>query len=65
MASIYSVDGNEISLGLQGSDVCDEAWQAAVAIAEERGEPVWLDDDDGEWIIYPDGSREPAVEEES
>lgn len=45
MATIYSGDGYEITTGLQPSSACDEAVKAAYAIAEERGEDVFLEDD--------------------
>lgn len=61
-AAIYSLDGNAITLGLQGSNICDEAIQTAERIADSRGEDVHLVDDDGEWIVHPmvDGKRELA-----
>ncbi len=59
MAAIYDYEnGNEICNGLQGSDACDEAIDAARGIACDRGEDVYLCDDDGEWVVHPDGSRE-------
>lgn len=60
MANIYSIDGMYLAEGMQGSSVCDEAWLAAKSIAAERDEDVMLEDDDGNWIIHPDGSREEA-----
>lgn len=67
MAEIYDLEtGNEISAGLQGSAVCDEAIQAAKGIAADRNEPVQLVDDDEVWDVYPDGRVEegeaPPVE---
>lgn len=65
MAAIYTLDGNEITVGLQGCDTCDEAIQAANAWADIRGEQVHLVDDDGEWLVHPaaaDGTR-PAADE--
>lgn len=57
MAAIYDTkDGDLITDGLQGSDRCDEALIATRKIAAERGEDVHLDDDDGEWIVSPDGT---------
>lgn len=54
MAAIYDYEtGDEITVGLQGCDVCDEAIQAAQRIADDRGEDVHLVDDDGEWIVHP------------
>ncbi len=55
MATIYDSNGNTLSEGLQGSDVCDEAINLARQLANERGEAVTLEDDDGEWEIEPDG----------
>lgn len=68
MAAIYTLAGDQITVGLQGCDICDEAIQAAARIADRRGEPVQLSDDDGEWLVYPaaeDGSRRPATEIEA
>lgn len=55
MAAIYDTNGEEICDGLQGSEVCDEAIKAAREIAAARNEPVVLYDDDGEWVVHPDG----------
>lgn len=52
--------GDYITQGLQGSDVSDQAWRCAVEIAAERSEPVVLHDDDGDWLVHPDGTREVA-----
>lgn len=60
MANIYNMNGEYLSEGLQGCRVCDEAFQAAKQIAEERDEDVMLEDDDGNWIVSPDGSAEEA-----
>jgi len=62
MAAIYSVDGNEITVGLQGCSVCDEALQTAQRIADARNESVELVDDDGRWLVHPsaDGHRVDA-----
>ncbi len=58
MATIHSFESTEdLAVGLQGSDVCDEAWNAAVDMAEERDDNVVLCDDDGNWLVHPDGSR--------
>jgi hypothetical protein len=60
MAAIYTQeDGSEITGGLQGCMVCDEAIQAARRIAADRGEAVVLADDDGEWLVHPNGDVEP------
>jgi len=56
MAEIYSMNGDEIALGLQGCNVCDEAIQAAKGIAQDLGKPVRLEDDDGLWDVFPDGT---------
>lgn len=62
MASIYTLDGNELSTGLQGCNTSDEAIQAAERHADNLGADVHLIDDDGEWIVHPriDGKREMA-----
>jgi len=62
MAAIYTLDGNELTAGLQGCNVSDEAIQAAERHADNLGTDVHLVDDDGEWIVHPavDGKREPA-----
>jgi len=59
MAEIYDMSGNEITVGLQGCSVCDEAIIAARNIAGDRNEDVHLVDD-GEWIVHPNGSRTAA-----
>jgi len=56
VASIYNEDGYTITTGLQPSRYCDEALITARAVAAERCEPVILEDDDGDWIVSPDGS---------
>ncbi len=53
MARIWSTDGYLAADGLQGCTVCDEALQMAQRLADEWGEPVELEDDDGDWIIHP------------
>jgi hypothetical protein len=58
MAEIYSKNGEELTVGLQGSSVCDEAIRAAVRIAKDLGEEVMLEDDDGRWTVYPSGKAE-------
>lgn len=59
MATIYDPEtGDLITDGLQGCETCDEALNTALSIAKRRGEPVELHDDDGEWIVEPDGSCE-------
>ena len=63
MAEIYdALTGQQITAGLQGCNMCDEALQVACRIADERGHDVQLDDDDGQWIVHPraNGRREPA-----
>lgn len=62
MAAIYTLDGNELTTGLQGCNVSDEAIQAAERFADHLGSDVHLVDDDGEWIVHPmiDGKREQA-----
>jgi len=63
MATILNLDGYEITIGLQGSSVCDEAIHAASRIAVSLGEPVILADDDGDWEVSPDGEVSPAGSE--
>ena len=53
MAAIYTMDGNELTAGLQGCNTCDEAIQAAHLLADSLGTDVHLVDDDGEWIVHP------------
>lgn len=61
MTNIYDREtGSEITVGLQGSEMCDEAIQAARRCTIDAGEAVLLADDDGDWIVHPDGSRETA-----
>jgi hypothetical protein len=61
MASILNYQtGEYITQGLQGSNSCDEAIQMATRMANERQEPVVLDDDDGQWVVNPDGSVEES-----
>ena len=56
MAAIYDrITDNPITEGLQGCEVCDEAIIAARNIARRRNEEVLLVDDDGDWIVFPDG----------
>ena len=62
MAAIYTMDGNTLTAGLQGCTVSDEAIDTARRMAAERGEDVLLSDDDGDWIVHPDGS--PATRAE-
>jgi hypothetical protein len=61
MAAVYDMDGHAITEGLQGCKVCDEAIQAARAIASRRDEAVVLEDDDGHWIVHPNGTVEDAA----
>ena len=63
MATIYDRDGNLLTAGLQGCNVCDEAIIVAQRIANGMGEPVILEDDDGEWIIEPDAAVDSAEAE--
>jgi hypothetical protein len=59
MATIYDPEtGNTLTDGLQGSKVCDEAINAARRKAADRGKDVVLEDDDGTWLVKPDGSAE-------
>jgi hypothetical protein len=65
MATIYDAETtNIITEGLQGSDVCNEAINAAKRYAKDRGEDVILDDDDGYWLVSPEGGvREIEADE--
>jgi len=58
MAEIYTMNGEEITVGLQGSAVCDEAIHAAKRIAADRGEAVRLEDDGELFDVFPDGTVE-------
>lgn len=63
MAAIYTYEtGDAITEGLQGCEICDEAIQIAQRIAADRGEPVVLEDDDGEWLVPSDGSPATRLE---
>lgn len=56
MATIYDAEtAVTITEGFQGSSVCDEAIISAKSLAEMREEDVILDDDDGYWLVSPDG----------
>lgn len=57
--------GDSITQGLQGSSVCDEAINLAREIAAERGTTVHLIDDDGEWAVRANGTREPLTDEDA
>lgn len=66
-ASIYTLEGNELTIGLQVSSKSTEAIQVAEWFADNRGEDVVLLDDDGDWLVHPareDGTREPVDEYE-
>ena len=54
-ASVYDENGNYITQGLQPSAVCDEAIITAKSIAADREKEVILEDDDGYWMVSPDG----------
>jgi hypothetical protein len=56
MADVYTMNGEEITMGLQGSAVSDEAIRAAKNIARVRGETVRLEDDGELLDVHPDGS---------
>ena len=56
MAEIYTMNGETITQGLQGSEKCDDAIRAAKAISMDIGETVRLVDDGEEWDVYPDGT---------
>lgn len=61
-ASIYTLDGGELTTGLQTGAVCDEAIDTAYSMAEQRGEHVHLIDHDGEWLVGPAGECEEYTE---
>lgn len=60
MATIYTLDGDIITDGLQGRAQCDEALQLAQRLASERDEAVELHDDGSAWRVEPDGSTSEA-----
>lgn len=60
MAEIYTQSGEEITVGLQSSTVCDEAIRTAKGIAADCGETVRLEDDGDAWDVSPDGAIEEA-----
>jgi|GEM_PF-5749716 len=62
MAEIYNRNGEEITVGLQSSSVCDEAIQAARGIARDRDEEVMLEDGKKRTTVFPDGSTEDGWE---
>lgn len=66
MAAISTYTTSEhLSEGLQGCNTCDHALQTARRTAAQRNEPVVLDDDDGTWIVEPDGNCRRPTEQES
>jgi transketolase N-terminal domain/subunit len=65
MADIYTMNGEEITMGLQGSAVCDEAIQAAKGIAKDLDEIVRLEDDGEVFDVHPDGTVEEGEKWES
>ncbi len=62
-ADIYAADGSEITAGLQPSRFCDEAINLARELAAERNETLLLCDDDGDWLVAPDGKCTQTVAE--
>lgn len=57
MAEIYDYEeGYEITVGLQGSKICNEASDTAFDIAKNFNKSVLLVDDDGYFEITPDGT---------
>ena len=64
MATIYDYeDATLLADGLQGASGCDEAPRCAGAYAVDRGDPVVLEDDDGVWLVHPDGQVERLRED--
>ena len=56
MAALYDPDtAHPIAQGLQGSARSNDAINAALRAAKERNRTVWLEDDDGDWLIGPRG----------
>jgi len=65
MASIYDYqDGSEITVGLQGSSMCDQAARAAGEIARRGRRGVVLEDDDGLWYFGPRGGMRRLTRQE-
>lgn len=65
-AALYDYEtGDVISEGLQGVFTSDQAIQSAQRAVKQFGAPVLLVDDDGEYVVYPDGRVEQhdAVDE--
>ncbi len=59
MAAIYDVvSGYPITQGLEGCRACDQAVQTAIRIAAARMQSVHLEDDDGDWMVHPNGTIE-------
>lgn len=73
MAEIYdNASGDEITVGLQGCNVCNDALRVTELIVRQldsdgdlrHPEGVILDDDDGEWLVtVPTGIAGDAVYE--
>ena len=57
-AAIYTLDGAELCAGLQPSSVSSAAYRAAANHASRLNSVVHLVDDDGEWLVWPDGTCE-------
>lgn len=55
MATIYTVNGVQLSAGLESSAVSDQAKQFAKSTAREINEAVVLEDDGVQWTVYPTG----------
>lgn len=55
--------GEEITAGLQGCKVCDEAAIAARSISENLQITVVLHDDDGAWLVVPGTNELTEIEE--
>lgn len=64
MATIYTLDSEILTDGLQGCSHSDEALNIARRIAADRGEAVLLDDEDGLWRVHPDGACEAEALED-
>lgn len=64
MATIYNVNAEYLTQGLQGSAVCDEAIITARRMAAERDEDVIIEDNDEFTLVHPDGTSEEVTAKE-
>ena len=63
-STIYTLDGSELTTGIQSQAVCDETVRTAAALAQDRGESVVVEDRGTEecYCVSPVGKREAAPE---